>query len=204
MMDIRKILDDLLRDLEQASENEDWDQVDDLCDEFAAVVMENKAQFIKYFNSLQRAEYEKIIDIFMALDPYDWHDFLITQLEKYLKEAEEYDSDDPILLDILGTLTNFSDTVEEEELLSRSVQQELAKHLEHSNEHFRNLCFDLLVNASSHKSDIAMNKLERLIRHEDWRIALKAYQTKNRILGWRKNRKVPFMLLLRSLFSKMS
>jgi hypothetical protein len=199
MKKIKTVLDDLLTSLEEATENENWNDVDDLCDEFSFVVLENKAKFMRYFSDIHRADYEKIINIFMALDPYDWHDFLVEQLKQYLLDAEDLTKYDIIEKEILNTLVDFSDTIEEEELLSRDIQKELAQHLEHDNVVFRNLCFKLIANASSHRSDITLNRLERLKLHEDWKIKLKAYQTKNKIMQWRKNRKLPMKLRLRKM-----
>ncbi len=199
MKKIEKVLDGLLASLAEATENENWNDVDDLCDEFSFVVLERKAEFIRYFSNIPSTDYEKIIDIFMALDPYDWHDFLMEQLRKYLQDAEYLTKYSFIDKEILNTLVNFSDMVEEEELLSRSIQQELAKYLEHENRPFRNLCFDLIAKASSHRSNITLNRLERLRHHEDWEIRLKTYQTKNKIMGWRKNRNVPLKLRLRKI-----
>lgn len=199
MNEIKKVLDDLLASLAASTENEDWDSVNDLCDEFSYVVFANKAKFIHYFSNIHRADYEKMINIFMALDPFDWHDFLIEQLKKYLEEAQQTTPCDSITEELLDVLADFSDTVEEEELLSRDIQKELLEHLESDNIPFRNLCFKLIAKASSHKSDITLNRLERLKQHDDWRIRVKAYQTKNKIMQWRKNRGLPLSLRLRKM-----
>jgi hypothetical protein len=197
MKKMKQIFDDLIAAIETATENENWDDVDDLCDEFSYVVLENKTKFMRYFSNIHDADYEKIINILMALDPYDWHDFLIKQLRKYLKTVKDLTEENEIFNEILFTLANFSDEVEEEELLSRDVQKELALHLEDDNVVFRNLCFKLIIKASSHKSNITLNCLERLKHHEDWRIQLKAYQAKNMIMEWKKNHGVPLKLRIR-------
>lgn len=199
MKKIKTVLDALLVSLEKAIANEDWDDVDDLCDEFSFVVLDRKTEFVNYFSDIKSADYEKIINIFMALDPYDWHDFLMQQLRKQLQDAEYLTKYSIIDKELLYTLVNFSDMVEEEELLSRNIQKELSKHLEHENIDFRDLCFDLISRASSHRSNITLNCLERLRIHDDWHIKLKAYQVKNEIMEWDKNHGLPLKLRIRKM-----